>query len=352
MPVKRLIMAVPVVLILMSILVACGYGADHNSDTQTERKVYTYDRVTGAADAKEEKDIYMITKVADSDYWLSIQRAAKQAADEVGYNLYYGATENEADVEGQRQLIEDAVKAGADAIILAPLDSDALVPDVQKVKEQDIPVILIDTILNTKEYDVCYMTDNMQAGRLAAQKLRQLLLNECVSDAEEIEIAIQIGSANSQTIIDRLAGFLEYWADYAPVNWKVSDDVYVNNGDVEDAAAHAAQCLESEQNLKAMVGLNNGSSQGIAQSIIDHKRTDIMMVGFDYSDQMKALVTSPDYDAATVVQNQHDMGYEAVMAAVEIRQGNTPAYKFVDTGVNVIDIDNLEEEEIQRSLAQ
>ena len=56
------------------------------------------------------------------------------------------------------------MKEGADGILLAPANSNSLVDSCEKVRKKKIPVALIDSSINSTEFDVCYMTDNIDAG--------------------------------------------------------------------------------------------------------------------------------------------------------------------------------------------
>ena len=81
-----------------------------------------------------------------------------------------GGIDNETDISGQIDLMNQAMEQGADGILLAPADSNSLTDSCQKVREKDIPVVLIDSSINSSEFDACYMTDNIDAGEMAAKK--------------------------------------------------------------------------------------------------------------------------------------------------------------------------------------
>ena len=72
-------------------------------------------------------------------------------------------------MSGQISLIEKAQQQGADGILLAPANSNALVESCQKIKNQNISLVLIDSSINSDAYAPCYMTGNMEAGQIAAR---------------------------------------------------------------------------------------------------------------------------------------------------------------------------------------
>ena len=89
--------------------------------------------------------------------------AQAEAAKKLDEAVYLGGIDNETDISGQIDLMNQAMEQGADGILLAPADSNSLADSCQKVREKDIPVVLIDSSINSSEFDACYMTDNIDA---------------------------------------------------------------------------------------------------------------------------------------------------------------------------------------------
>ena len=97
-----------------------------------------------------------------------------EAAKKLDEAVYLGGIDNETDISGQIDLMNQAMEQGADGILLAPADSNSLADSCQKVREKDIPVVLIDSSINSSEFDACYMTDNIDAGEMAAKEMLEL----------------------------------------------------------------------------------------------------------------------------------------------------------------------------------
>lgn len=292
-------------------------------------------------------NVYLITKVLDNNYWNIIRESVADAGNEYGVNIYYSGSEIEAEWETQVALLEEAVSAGADAIIIAPDDSTKMSEPINKVYEQGIPVVLIDTAITTECYDICYMTDNLYAGQLAAETMLNELFESGYTEQEVLCVGIEVGSSSSQTISERLAGFSQYWSEHAPKNWTIIDDVKVNNGDVELAVSYGYDFLEQYPNIKGVFGCNNGSTVGLSRAVKNAGRTDIVVMGFDYSDDVADLILDSNYHAATMLQRQFDMGIQGVITAKMLIEGGSVGQKFVDTGVVVVTDENVNTDEIQ-----
>ena len=94
--------------------------------------------------------------------------------------------------------------------MLAPATSDELVESCKKARESGIYVALIDSSINQCEFDACYMTDNVNAGQMAAKEMLGLLKEAGNLPSEELEVGIMLSSDTSQAMINRVSGFLEY----------------------------------------------------------------------------------------------------------------------------------------------
>lgn len=338
--------SVVIVLALLILLSGCAALQEQQAVEETKFASETF---------REQVDngrpnIYLITKGYGSDYWDTLRQGAANAAEEYDCNLYVAGTQTESHFEVLAELMQDALDRGADAIILSPADTPEIMQMTKKVKMADVPLVFVDTILNAEDFDACFATDNMEAGRLAARETIRLLERMGKQPEEAVSVGIDIGSAQSQTILERLAGFQEYWSSHTPGTWKVVDDIKINDGDMETAERQCYEFMDGCRDLAALVGLNNGSTVGLARGLLKKKRTDLVLVGFDYSQEMKELIEEGTYLTASIVQRQYDMGYEGVFAAVKLLGGGTVPYRYVDTGVQQVTGDNVNSPYIQEIL--
>ena len=84
----------------------------------------------------------------------------------------------EDDRSSQVSEVEGFVTRGVAGIVLAPLDSQALVPVVEEAKANGIPTVIFDSGLDgSPENYVSYVaTDNENGGRLAGKRLVEVLM--------------------------------------------------------------------------------------------------------------------------------------------------------------------------------
>ena len=335
-------------LLLLFVLTGCAASKESRTaeETEIEYQRFSQKQENGKA------NIYLITKGYNNFYWDTLRSGAIDAAEDLDCNLYVAGTPSESHLEILAQLMQEAIDADADAIILGPADIPEIIEMTDQVNQAGIPLIFVDTILNGQEFDVCYATDNMQAGRLAAEEMLLLLRDAGKQDEDRLSVGIEIGMAESQTILERLAGFQEYWSDHAPKNWKVVEDIKINLGNIDVARQHCYEFIDTYKDLAGLTGLNNGSTVGLARAIEASGRTDLVLVGFDYSEEMQRMIADEKYHVSTIVQRQYDMGYKSVESALQLAGGQAVMQRYVDTGVQQVRHNNVISPYIQKIIGQ
>jgi ribose transport system substrate-binding protein len=71
------------------------------------------------------------------------------------------------------------------------------------------------------------------------------------------------------------------------------------------------------------------------------------MVGFDFSAEIETMIKGGEFNVSSVVQRQYYMGYQGVEAALKLANGEQIDEKTIDTGVIVVDKNNVDSTEVQ-----
>ena len=69
-----------------------------------------------------EKKVAVIVKALNSDFWHSVKSGVDAAATEYNVDVTFWGPGSEEDYEAQNRLIDNAVRDGADAIVLSAID--------------------------------------------------------------------------------------------------------------------------------------------------------------------------------------------------------------------------------------
>ncbi|PKM50492.1 MAG: sugar ABC transporter substrate-binding protein [Firmicutes bacterium HGW-Firmicutes-7] len=285
--------------------------------------------------ATKELVITLITMDSMDEHWLKVKNGAEDAASELGnVKVIFDAPQTKVDATVQAQLVENAIVNKSDAIMLAALDKEALKPVVEKAKQAGIPVIFVDSGVNTDQYDAFFSTNNAAAAETAAVELASLI-------GEKGKIAIINAQAGAGTTMTRENAFADkIKADYPNIEIV---GVQYSDGDKQKALNYATDFMTQYPDLVGFYACNEGSTVGVGNAVDQSGKGDgISVVGFDFSADVKALIEKGAIKAS-MVQNPYVMGYEGVKASVEIVNGNTLNPKDIDTGVTVAREDNLSE---------
>jgi ribose transport system substrate-binding protein len=133
----------------------------------------------GAAARAGQLTIAVIPKGTSHEYWKSIHAGAVKAARELSaagtpVQIVWKGPLREDDRDQQVQVVEGFLSGGANGMVLAPLDEQALVRPVEEAKAAGVPVVIVDSPLKTEAIVSYVATDNFKGGQLAADGLAEL----------------------------------------------------------------------------------------------------------------------------------------------------------------------------------
>src|SRR5918994_36416 len=128
--------------------------------------------------------IGLLISTLNKPFFLSLRDGAQQAADEAGVELIVSDAQNDAAT--QQDDVQNFVTQQVDAILVNPVDSEAVVPAVQAANQADIPVIALDRGASGGEIATLIASDNVEGGRLAGEELIELVGSGPVAQLEGI----------------------------------------------------------------------------------------------------------------------------------------------------------------------
>jgi len=287
--------------------------------------------------------IAVIPKGTTHEYWKSVHAGAVKAEQELQaagtkVKIIWKGPLREDDRNGQTDVVETFVTQGVQGIVLAPLDSEALVRPAEDAVAKGIPVVVMDSALDSKKAASFVATDNHKGGVIAAQEMIKLLNGK----GNVIMLRYAIGSASTEA---REAGFLDE-IKTAPGIHIISSDQY--------AGATVDTAYRSAQNVLARLGKqvdgiftpNESSTLGMRLAMKDiNALGNVKLVGFDTSPELITALKANEIQGL-VAQNPFLMGYDSVKTAVDaIDKKTVPAS--IDTGAVLITADNINTPDVQ-----
>ncbi|KHL92213.1 sugar-binding protein [Paenibacillus sp. IHB B 3415] len=276
--------------------------------------------------------IVLIEQERYHPYWEMVEKGAKEAAAKYGIDIEFtGPVRN--NMEEQISLLEKAIAAQADAIIVQGLNDEKFTPVIDKAVNRGIPVITIDTDAPASRRLAYVGTDNVAAGEALGRMVVQ-------TTGGKGKIGVIIGSELAKNQVQRLNGLSNIVKNYSGL---AIVDVRSSNISHMEAIQQAADMLRLHPEIDVMVGTSSTDALGVLQASKSLKRVPMTIIGFDNQAETLAAISRGDI-TATVAQQPYLMGATAVRLLHEHFQGMQLESKYF-TGVKVLDKSNVQEGE-------
>ncbi len=280
--------------------------------------------------------IPVISKGFQHQFWQAVQKGAEKAAVDYNVDITFEGPETEAMVDKQVEMMQVALDKKPAAIALAALDSQALIPLLQKAKDAGIPIVGFDSGVDSDIPVATAATDNVAAAALAADKMAELI-------GGAGKVAVIVHDQTSRTGIDRRDGFLNQMAAAYP-NIEIVNVDY-GGGDQLKSTDLAKAVMQANPDLAGYFGANEGSIIGVLNAAKElGKEGQIVIIGYDSGQQQMDAIRS-GVEAGAITQDPIGIGYKAVEAAVKSLNGET-VEKNIDTGFHWYDASNIDSDEI------
>jgi ribose transport system substrate-binding protein len=289
-----------------------------------------------AEEASEDVYIAVISKGFQHQFWQAVAAGAEQAAQDYGVTITFEGPETEAMVDKQVEMVQAALDKKPAGLALAALDTQALLPLLERAQQEGIPVVGFDSGVDSDIPVTTAATDNIAAAAYAADKMAELI-------GGAGQVAVIVHDQTSRTGIDRRDGFLQRMEEAYPDIEVV--DVQYGAGDQLKSTDLAKAIIQAHPDLKGFFGANEGSIIGVLNAVSElGKEGEIVVIGYDSGlQQMNAIRDS--VEAGAITQDPIGIGYKAVEAVVKALNGEELP-KEIDTGFHWYDASNIDSDDI------
>jgi inositol transport system substrate-binding protein len=248
-------------------------------------------------------------------FFVAVKRELDAEAGRLGISI--AVEDGQSNSAKQTADIEAAITGGAQGIILAPNDVNALTPGVDAVIKAGIPIVTLDRRVDHTSVTVPHVgADNVAGGRIMAQ----WVIDSFPNGARVLLITGQLGSSPS---IDRTRGIKETLAaagsKYQIVaeqsgTWKREQGLTVTQNVLTSLGGQSLQVVVAESDEMALGALEALRSSGVSG---------VQVIGFDATPEALKLVRGGEM-GATVEQSPMNQARTALQQLVaQIRQ-HTP----------------------------
>lgn len=294
--------------LLILSLTACGSG-DNGSD-----KASTPQGTEAQTGENDKKIVLGMTLYSlKNEFTVRLANAAEAKAKELGAVLQ--VYDGNYDPSTQISQIETMIADGVDGIILNPQDIEALTVAVDKAVEAGIPIVGVNTRVNSDKLTSYVGSIDVTAGEMEMQHIADLL------DGKGNVVIIE-GPMGQSAQIERRAGIQNVLDKYPGINVIAEKTA---NWSRSEAMTIMENWLQSFDTIDAVIGENDEMALGARQAI-EAKGLDIPCVGVDG-------IT----DALDAVEN-------GSMVASIFQDGAGQGSKAVEVLINAINGEKVEEE--------
>jgi ribose transport system substrate-binding protein len=296
--------------------------------------------------------IAVIPKGTTHIFWKSIHAGAVKAEQELresglDVEITWKGPLKEDDRESQIRVVEDFITRGVTGIVLAPLDDVALRMPVKDAVNNGIPVVIIDSGLNSEDYTSFVATDNEVGGRKGGERLAEILGGK----GKVIMLRYQEGSAST---MNREQGFLDVLKEKYPQIEVVSSNQY--GGATTESAYMASENLlaplrtaDGGLTIDGIFCPNESTAFAMLRALQDSGLAGkVKYVGFDSSDRLVKGLRDGEIHGL-VLQDPINMGYLGVKTIIAHLQGRT-VDKRIDTGSAVATPENMDDPKMKNLL--
>jgi ribose transport system substrate-binding protein len=266
-----------------------------------------------ATDTVTEEDAPIVIGLSlstlDNPFFQSVKAGAEDSAGRLGVELVVEGADDDAAM--QETQILAMIEQGVSALLINPVDGDAIVPAIEAANAAGILVLTVDRSAASGDILAHIASDNAAGGLMAGR----FLVETIKESGTVVELEGIPGTSAAQ---DRGAGFNEALVGYDDIT--ILAQVVANFSRAEGKDVFA-ELLAEHETITAVFAHNDEMILGAIEAANEAGRTeDIVFVGFDAVDEAISALEDGDL-AATVAQQPVEMGRLSVETAVAALNG-------------------------------
>jgi len=290
---------------------ACSSSGSSNVPTSSGTTAGTGSSPAAASAAG--KNLELIVGTKSDDFYVTMECGAEAEAAKLGVNLTVNGPSTFS-VPLQKPLIDDALVTKPDALLVAPTDSSALDPDLEKVQASGTKIVFVDTSSSSTSLGISRISsDNAAGGKLAADTLGSMLGGK--GTVAVISVAKGVSTTDA-----RVAGFQQEMAAKYP-----GIKLLAEQNDDADSVTTATQFIEADISgnpaLNGAFAANVVTAEGAAAGVQHAGKTGkVKLATFD-ADATQMQMMSQGTIQLAIAQEPAVEGADAVQQAVNALAG-------------------------------
>lgn len=310
---------------LMLGLLACK---DANEPQLSSVTAHPAAGVAAAPDPESrKKTIALVMKTLTNPFFIAMEQGARRAERQSEVQLLVKVAAQETSIEQQIQMVDDLISAHVDAIVIAPGDSQRLVPVLKKAADAGIALVNVDNQLDAKAMEQAGLApmpfvsvDNEKGAYTAAHWLAQ----EMPPGTQAILLE---GIRSADNARQRQRGAERAFADTPTVRLVASETAHWK---IDEGYSVTQALLKRHPQVGLIYAANDMMALGAIQYLQETGRNHIKVGGFDAIDEAVAAIQKGQM-SASVDQQAAEQGFQGIMLAQRLLRGEkVPLVTLID----------------------
>ncbi|TFJ93083.1 D-xylose ABC transporter substrate-binding protein [Lentibacillus salicampi] len=286
--------------VLLLLIAACGQDASNESDD---------------GEASSDGEITIGLSVADLtlERWQHDRDIFMGKAEELGAEVLVQS----ADGEDEKQLsqIQNMLSQDIDVLVIIANNSDALTPAVNQAKEENIPVVAYDRLINNAEVDAYVSFDNERVGEMQAE-----FLVDQVPEGKYFLLGGAPTDNNAQMFRDGQMNVLDPLIENGDI--EVAGDQWVEGWSAETAMSIVENGLTANENdIDAIVATNDSTAGGAVQALAAQNLAGDVAISGQDADLAAVQRIAEGTQSMTVYKPIQDIAAKNAEVAVQLAKG-------------------------------
>lgn len=282
------------------------------------------------------KHIYKVSIIIrgkNTESWTIVKQGIEQAALEMNVDTSFITLSEENSVDEQIELLDREINNGAEAILIAPADYEEMVKPVEHAMSR-VPVVLIESTINTEKKIPYISCDNYELGARLAEEVIQM-------GNTRSKIAIIESGLGCSSIKERYNGFMN------TINTTKNTYTFLDLS-LEDKNPYNQSKELLEKNMcDVIITFDSVTLEGVAQAKKDLSKENVEVYGIGSTSKILSLLEEKTINS-TAVQNEFNVGYLGIKAAVDMLSGKKVDDSTIES--TVVSVRNMYSNEKQRLL--
>ncbi|WP_188206811.1 ribose ABC transporter substrate-binding protein RbsB [Alkalibacillus aidingensis] len=262
----------------------------------------------GSSNDDDEIHVGLAVSTQNNPFFVTLKDGAEAKADELGIELT--VVDAQDDAATQLNSIEDLIQQGVDVLVVNPTDSEAVVSAVENANDAGIPVVTVDRSADGGEVVAHVASDNVAGGEMAGDFIIEQLGGE--GNVVELE-----GIPGSSAARERGEGFHNAVGEEDGIEVVAQQPA---DFDRAEGLTVMENIIQSESDFEAVFAHNDEMALGALRALESADMDDVIVVGFDATDDAVEAVEAGEMDA-TIAQQPTIIGEQGIEIALQIANG-------------------------------